>query len=240
MTPSRPHSWLRRAPLIAILVVAALGAFVFRDFLSYETIRDNREMLITFRDQNYVASVILFIVLYAAIVAFSLPGATVASLTGGFLFATFPGLFFNLIAATLGATGIFLAVRAGFGDRLAARMETSDGAIKRFKDGVDQNQWSALFLIRLVPAVPFFVANVLPALFQIPLSRFLIATFLGIIPGTLVLTSIGAGLGEVFDAGQVPDLSLLVSPAFLLPVLGLCLLAALPLVARRWTSRKGT
>ena len=71
----------------------------------------------------------------------------------------------------------------GLGERLAARMETGTGTIKRIKDGIDENQWSMLFLIRLVPAVPFFVANLLPALVGVPVSRFVITTFLGIIPG---------------------------------------------------------
>jgi uncharacterized membrane protein YdjX (TVP38/TMEM64 family) len=222
----------RRLPLIAILIVAAVGAFTLRDTLSFEALRDNREALLAFRDANYALTVLLFMLGYVVIVAFSLPGATIATLTGGFLFATFPGALFNVTAATIGATLIFLAARWGLGERLAAKMETSEGTVKRIKDGIDENQWSMLFLIRLVPAVPFFVANLVPALVGVPLKRFVISTFLGIIPGGVVYTSVGAGLGQVFERGETPDLGIIFEPQILLPLLGLCLLALLPMLIK--------
>ncbi len=225
---------LRRLPLIAIVVVAAVGAFTLRDYLSFETLAENREALLAFRDANYLMTVLAFIAAYVVIVGFSLPGATIATLTGGFLFSTFPGVLFNVTAASIGATIIFLAARWGLGEKLAAKMETSEGKVKAIKDGIDENQWSVLFLIRLVPAVPFFVANLIPALVGVPLHRFLISTFFGIIPGGLVYTSVGAGLGEVFARGETPDLGVIFEPHILLPILGLAALAALPMVLKRF------
>ncbi|WP_418887900.1 TVP38/TMEM64 family protein [Mesobacterium pallidum] len=230
-TPARP-AWLRRLPILVIGAVAVIGAVLLRDVLTFEALRDNREALLAFRDDHYVLTALIFIALYTTLVAFSLPGATVSTLTGGFLFATFPGTLFNMLAATTGATLIFLAARAGLGARLAARMEASEGRIRRIKDGIDANQWSMLFLIRLVPAVPFFVANLLPALVGVPLWRFVVTTFLGIIPGAIVYTSVGAGLGEVFESGETPDLGLIFEPQILLPILGLCALALLPVVIK--------
>ena len=168
-----------------------------------------------------------------------LPGATIATLTGGVLFATFPGALFNIIAATTGATLIFLAARRGFGDRLGARLEGSEGLVKRIKDGIDGNQWSMLFLIRLIPAVPFFVANLVPAFVQVPTWRFVVTTFLGIIPGAVVYTSVGAGLGEVFERGETPDLGIVFEPHILFPILGLCALAALPIGLKALRGKKG-
>ena len=230
---------LKRLPIIVILIVAALGAFFLRDYLSFDTLRDNREALIGFRDDNYIATVLTFIAAYIVIVAFSLPGATIATLTGGFLFSTFPGALYNVTGATLGAIVIFLAARWGLGDRLAQKMETGEGAVKRIKDGIDENQWSMLFLIRLVPAVPFFVANLVPALVGVPLFRFAVSTFFGIIPGAVVYTSVGAGLGEVFERGETPDLGIIFEPAILLPILGLCALAALPILIKAVRGKKG-
>ena len=223
---------MRALPLIVILVVAVTGAFTLRDYLSFEALRDNREALIGFRDANYAVTVAGFIAAYVAIVAFSLPGATVATLTGGFLFATFPGTLFNVTGATIGAALIFLAARWGLGERLGRKLEQSEGAVKKIKDGIDENQWSMLFLMRLVPAVPFFVANLVPAFLEVPLRRFVISTFLGIIPGAVVYTSVGAGLGEVFERGETPDLGIIFEPHILLPILGLCLLAALPVAIK--------
>ncbi len=223
---------MRVVPLLVIAVVAALGAFTLRDYLSFEALRDNREALIAFRDLHYWPTVAAFIAVYTMIVAFSLPGATVATLTGGFLFATFPGALFNVTAATAGATLIFLAARWGMGERLGRKLEESQGVVRKIKDGIDENQWSMLFLIRLVPAVPFFVANLVPAFLEVPLRRFVVSTFLGIIPGAIVYTSVGAGLGEVFARGEVPNLGIIFEPHILLPILGLCALAALPIVLK--------
>ena len=239
MTEPQPKTgFARRLPLIAILTVAAIGAFTLRDFLTFEALAENREALIAFRDANYLGTVLAFMAVYVVIVAFSLPGATIATLTGGFLFATFPGALFNVTAATIGAIAIFLAARWGLGERLAAKMDSSEGRIKQIKDGIDENQWSMLFLIRLVPVVPFFVANLLPALVGVPLSRFAITTFLGIIPGAVVYTSVGAGLGEVFARGETPNLGIIFEPHILLPILGLAALAALPIVIKAVRGKK--
>lgn len=238
---SQPQSSgiLRKLPLIIILLVAGIGAFTLKDYLSFQTLADNREALLGFRDDNFLLTALVFIAAYAVLVAFSLPGATVMTLTGGFLFATFPGALFNVTGATIGAIGIFAAARWGLGERLSAKMDTSDGLIKRIKAGIDENQWSMLFLIRLVPAVPFFVANLVPALVGVPLRRFAITTFLGIIPGAIVFTSVGAGLGEVFDRGETPNLGIIFEPQILLPILGLCALAALPIVLKLVRGKKG-
>ena len=237
-TPAK-SPWLKRLPLLIILAVALLGAFFLRDYLSFETLAENREALLAFRDANYLATVAGFIAIYVVIVAFSLPGATVATLTGGFLFATFPGALYNVTAATLGAICIFQAARWGLGDRLAEKLEGSKGMAQKIKAGIDANQWEMLFLIRLVPAVPFFVANLVPAFVGVPLTRFAITTFLGIIPGAVVYTSVGAGLGEVFARGETPDLGVIFEPHILLPILGLCALAALPIVLKALRGRKG-
>jgi len=231
--------FIRLLPMIAIVGVALVGAFTLRDYLSFEVLRDNREMLIAFRDAHYGSTIAVFMAAYVIIVAFSLPGATIATLTGGFLFATFPGALFNISAATIGATAIFLAARWGLGEKLGKRIEASDGTIKAIKDGIDENQWSMLFLIRLVPAVPFVVANLVPAFLEVPLRRFVVSTFFGIIPGGVVYTSVGAGLGEVFERGETPDLGIIFEPQILLPILGLCVLAALPILIKALRGRKG-
>lgn len=230
---------LRHLPLAVILLVAAVGFLTLRDQLSFDTLREHREALLAFRDGNYPGLVAAFLAAYVVIVAFSLPGAAVASVTGGFLFGLLPGTAYNVIAASVGASAIFLAARMGLGQALTARMEASDGALKSLRDGLRENEISVLFLLRLVPAVPFFVANLLPALVGVSFRNFIFTTFLGIIPGAFVFTSIGVGLGEVFDRGEEPDLSLLWAPHVLGPLLGLSLLAALPIVVRALRRRRG-
>ncbi|MAX72282.1 MAG: hypothetical protein CMH66_01180 [Nioella sp.] len=232
-------SMTRYLPLIVIALVAASGWFFFRDYLSFEALRDNREALLAFRDANYLAMVAGYIVAYVAIVAFSLPGATPATLAGGFLFGLFPGAFYVVVSATLGAIVIFLAAKWGLGEALAARMDASSGRIKRIKEGIEANELPMLFLIRLVPAVPFFVANLLPALVGVALGPYVFTTFFGIMPGTVVYTWVGAGLGEVFARGDTPDLGIIFEPMILGPILGLCALALLPIVIRAVRGKEG-
>ncbi|MEL7254003.1 MAG: TVP38/TMEM64 family protein [Pseudomonadota bacterium] len=236
-SPTKP-GLLRHAPLVIILLVAIIGFFTLKDYLSFETLRDNREALLAFRDSNFIGLAAAFIGIYIIIVAFSLPGAAVASVTGGFLFGLALGTTFNVIAASVGASAIFLAARFGLGRTLAAKMDASDGSLKKLKDGLRENEISVLFLLRLVPAVPFFVANLLPALVGVKFINFAFTTVLGIIPGALVFTWIGVGLGEVFDRGESPDLSILWEPQVIGPILGLCVLAALPIAIKAIRGKK--
>ncbi len=237
-TEQKSGGWARHAPLAIILTVAVIGYFTLRDYITFDTLRDNREALLAFRDANFGLMMLSFIAIYFVIVAFSLPGAAVASVTGGFLFGLVSGTAFNVLAASLGAFAIFLAARWGLGQTLAARIETSEGTLKRLKAGLHDNEISVLFLMRLVPAVPFFVANLLPALVGVRFVNFAITTVLGIIPGAIVFTWIGVGLGEVFDRGDSPDLSLLWEPQIIGPILGLCALAALPILIKSIRGKK--
>jgi uncharacterized membrane protein YdjX (TVP38/TMEM64 family) len=235
--PDRPY--LRYLPLALIVMVAGISAFTLRDYLSFETLHDNRDALLAYRDSHLFAMAGMFLGFYILIVAFSLPGAAVTSVTGGFLFGLGFGTLLNVCAATIGACAIFLAARWGLGETLTRKLESSDGAIKKLKTGLRENEISVLLLLRLVPAVPFFVANLLPALVGAKFSNFVWTTAVGIIPGALVFTWIGVGLGEVFDRGDTPDLSLLWEPQIIGPILGLAVLAALPVIFKAVRRKTG-
>lgn len=234
----RKNPLLRHLPLAAILTVAVMGYFTLGDYLSFDALAQNRETLLDFRDNHFVGLAAAFIGIYVLIVAFSLPGAAVASLTGGFLFGLALGTIFNVAAATIGAIAIFLAARWGLGQALTAKIENSEGTLRKFRDGLREHEINVLLLMRLVPAVPFFVANLLPALVGVKFFNFAWTTVVGIIPGALVFTWIGVGLGEVFDRGEKPDLSLLWEPHVIGPILGLCALAALPILIKTLRGKK--
>ena len=238
MTHPPKATWTRRLPLFIIVAVAVLGALTLKDYFSFEALRENRDALIAFRDSNMLLTAVTFVLAYVTIVAFSLPGALIATLAGGFMFGTLGGSFLSVTGATLGATVIFLAARHGFGETLKDRMDASAGTVGKISKGIDENQWSMLFFMRLVPVVPFFVANLVPAFLAVPLHRYVISTFLGIIPGSLVYSSVGAGLGEVFARGETPDLGIIFEPHILLPILGLSFLALLPVIFKAVTGKK--
>lgn len=227
-----PKSLLRKLPILLILGAAGVGAVFLHDQFSFETLARNRDALIGLRSDHYFAASIAFVLIYTVIVGLSLPGATVATLTGGFMFGVFPGVIFNVTAATLGAIAIFLAAKIGFGASVANKITSKGGAAARLQSSLQENEWSALLVMRLVPAVPFFLANLIPAFVGTRLVPFAVTTFFGIIPATFVFTSIGAGLGEVFARGETPDLGLIFAPQILLPILGLAALSALPILIK--------
>jgi uncharacterized membrane protein YdjX (TVP38/TMEM64 family) len=223
---------MRALPIIIIAIVAITAFVFFRDELSFATLATHRETLLGWRDANFLLASAAFIAAYAIAVAFSLPGALIFTLTGGFLFGLFPGVLYNVTGATIGAILIFLAARSGFGAALADKMQAAGGTAAKIQSAIRENEWSALMILRLVPAVPFFLANLIPAFTATKLAPFAITTFLGIIPGALVFTSIGSGLGEVFARGETPDLSLFWQPHIIGPILGLAALSALPIILK--------
>ena len=238
MAKTNPGHLRRMLPLIVIAVVAVLGFIFLRDVLTFDTLRDNREALIAWRDSNYLLAALIFVAVYVVIVAFSLPGAAVMTLTGGFLFGIFPGALFCVIGATLGAIAIFLATKTGLGDMLHDKIRDNDGMVKRVDAGLKQNEISYLFLMRLVPAIPFFLANLIPAFLGVSLRNFAFTTFFGIMPGSVVYTSVGAGLGDVFARGESPNLGVIFEPQILGPILGLCALAVLPILIKSIRGKK--
>jgi len=230
--PGSGLSLKKLLPLGLIVLVALAGSVYLRDYLTFDALRDNRQALLDWRDANYLLASLGFLAVYITIVAFSLPGAAVASLTGGFLFGLFPGAVYNVGAATIGAALIFTAARMGLGDYLSSKMAVSEGLVGRIKRGLDENEVSFLLLMRLVPAFPFFVANLVPALVGTRLRRFVWTTFVGIIPGGVVYTWVGSGLGAVFARGESPNLGIIFEPQILGPILALCALSALPVLLK--------
>ena len=239
-TKPRRISLRKLVPLLMIAFVAVAGAYFLRDVLSFEALRDNREMLIAWRDSNYPLAAVVFICIYIVVVAFSLPGAAIMTLTGGFLFGIFPGALFCVLGASIGAVLIFTAAKTGLGDMLHAKMQSKGGGgiMERMEKGLHENEVSYLMLMRLVPAIPFFIANLAPAFLGVKWRNFALTTFFGIMPGSIVYTSVGAGLGDVFAAGETPDLGIIFQPNILGPIIGLCVLAALPILIKAFTSKK--
>ena len=242
MTPVLPPetgSLWRRMPFVVLLGAAGLGYFLFRDALSFEGLSENRVRLLALRDAHYVLTSLAFIGLYTVVTATSLPGAIVMSLLGGILFGVFPGFVYNMIAATIGAVAVFLAARMGFGRDIAARLEARGGALGRFQAALQDNAWSVLLTMRLIPVVPFTLTNLLPAFVGVRLSTFALTTVIGILPACLIYTSLGAGLSEVFARGEMPGLATLTRPEFILPLVGLGLLAMLPLLVKLYKRSRG-
>ena len=138
--------------------------------------------------------------------------------------------------ATIGATCVFLAARTALGDVLRRK---AGPWMTKLETGFQDNAFSYLLTLRLVPIAPFWLVNLVPAFFGVPLGTYVITTLVGIVPGTVVYASVGNGLGATLDAGADPDLGAIFQPAVLLPLVGLALLSLMPAVYKRIKARKG-
>lgn len=220
--------------LIVSMLAAALGLFFLFDLhqvLTFERLAAERERLSALVSGYPVLATVTLILLYALSTLLSLPVGTVLTVSTGFLLGTVWGSMVVAVGATAGATGLFLLARSAFGERWRGPVER---AMKRLDSGFQENAFQYLLVLRLIPAIPFWLLNIVPAFAGISLRHYVSATFLGILPGVVVYSSVGAGLDAVFARGEVPGLGMLRDPALILPLVGLALLAALPLVYRRF------
>jgi uncharacterized membrane protein YdjX (TVP38/TMEM64 family) len=219
------------APLIILLVglgvVFATGA---HEYFSVAALRDHRDTLTAFVDERYFLSAILFCVIYAVSTALSVPGGALLTVSGGFLFGAVFGVIYSVLGATIGATLLFLAARTAFGDILRAR---AGSGIDRMREGFQKNALSYLLFLRLVPVFPFFLVNLVPAFLNVRLPVYVIGTFIGIIPGSLVFTLVGSGVDEIFARGEDLSLSSVFSVEMMLGFTGLGLLSLVPVIYKR-------
>ena len=224
----------RRKLLILGLFVAGLAVLFASgatDWLSFDALATHRDRLRAWVDGHYTVAVGAFMAAYVIAVAFSLPGAVWLTIGGGFLFGTVATSLYVVVAATLGATLVFLLARYVFREAWERR---AGAAVRRMESGFRENAFSYMLVLRLVPLFPFWLVNLVPAFLGIGLTTYVVTTFLGIIPGAVVYASVGSGLEEVFARGDHPDLSIIWAPEVLGPLLGLSLLSLVPILWKRW------
>ncbi|OYV38625.1 MAG: hypothetical protein B7Z81_04345 [Acidocella sp. 20-61-6] len=176
-----------------------------------------------------------YILLYAFAVAMSLPVGLWLSLLSGLLFGIWLGTAATILGATLGAVALFLLARGLLAPFLTARF---GARIARLRPGIERDGFSYLLALRLMPVFPFWLVNLAPALLGMRLRPYSAATVLGVIPTSLVLNAVGAGLGETLASGARPNASMLLEPKILLPLLALAGLALMPVLWRGWRARQ--
>jgi uncharacterized membrane protein YdjX (TVP38/TMEM64 family) len=183
--------------VIAVIFLAAVVAFFYFDLQHYFTLdnlKANRDKLLSYTQNHFAEAVGLFMLLYLVQTTFSLPGGGILTLTGGFLFGSVLGTLIVIVPATVGATLAFLVARyvlrdwveRKFGDRLGP-----------FQEGFAKNAFSYLLTLRLIPLFPFFLVNLVSGLTRIKLRTYVLATALGIIPGSFVFANAGRQLGAI-------------------------------------------
>ncbi|KTC95261.1 MULTISPECIES: TVP38/TMEM64 family protein [Legionella] len=218
----------RLLPLLILLLLLFLF-FYFRlgQYLSFDSLKEHRTQLITWTKTHYLATVLAFMGTYILTVAIAVPGALFLTLTSGFLFGIFWGTLYVIISATIGATLLFLAVHSALGEWLSQK---TTQWITKMKKGFHENAFSYLIILRLIPVFPFWAINIVSGLLKVKPKTFILATFIGIIPGAFIYAMIGNSLGLIFDRNEKPDLHIVFSPEILLPLIALALLLFLPII----------
>lgn len=219
---------IRRYGLPAILVLGLILFFSLggSKWLSFATIGTHYEALKAFVSGSLLLACFAYGAVYMMAVAFSLPVALPLTIAGGALLGWVAAPVI-IIGATCGASLVFIAARTILSDLLRAR---AGPFFQKLEAGFRKNDFHYLLAMRLIPAAPFWVVNIVPAFTDMKLSRYVLATAIGIAPGTTVYVSIARGLDHIMASGQTPDLSLLTSPQIILPFVGLGLLALLPVI----------
>jgi uncharacterized membrane protein YdjX (TVP38/TMEM64 family) len=234
------RNWRRFLPLLLIVACLAAGyALGWQRYLTLDYLAASRLTLKGVVAAHPVVAPLAFMGLYVLVVALSVPAASILTIFAGFLFGWLPGGILVAVAATAGATVLFLAARTAFGDFLRER---AGKRVLRLAEGFEKDAFGYLLALRLAPVFPFFVVNIAPAFFHVRLRTYLAATFLGILPGTFVYAylgrSIDAVLTEAHLAGRAVGLADLVSSRVTVAFLLLALIALLPVAVRTLRRRR--
>jgi uncharacterized membrane protein YdjX (TVP38/TMEM64 family) len=243
----------RILPLVAIVVLAGAAYIVSGGGVSLESLVRHRAAIDDFVASHRMLAIFVYVGIYITVVAVSLPGAALLTLTGGFLFGIAVGASAAVISATVGATLIFLVARTALGEPLLRRAGPRATQLAR---GFREDAFSYLLFLRLVPAFPFFLVNLVPAFAGVRLGLFVVATAIGIIPGAIVFALAGAGLDSIIAAqknsydqciaAKGADCRLVFEPADVLTpqliaaLVALGLLALMPVAVKFWRTRSRT
>ena len=223
--------------LLPFFLMAGLSLFFLfggHEFLSFSQLADNYMILKTFVDEKLFTALLAFGAAYVLTVALSLPVATLLTLAGGALFG-WPAAVVIIFAATIGATIVFIAAQTVMNEFFVKR---TTGFMEKLEAGFHKNAISYLMALRLIPAVPFWVMNIVPALLGMRLNHYVLTTFIGITPGTLIYVWVARSFDTLMSGGQSPDLSVLREPEIIMPLFALGLLSLSPIIWKLLRAQK--
>ncbi|MBM3951842.1 MAG: TVP38/TMEM64 family protein [Rhodospirillales bacterium] len=233
---SPKFSVTRLLPIGALLGGLALFFLLGLDrYVSFKVLGAHFADLKNWVEAHGAFALAAFGAVYAAMVAFSIPGALVLTLAGAMLFGAAANAAVVIIAATVGACAVFLAARFGLGEPLRAR---AGPFLKKMEAGFRANAFSYMLVLRLVPLFPFWLVNLAPAFLGVGLPTFAVATAIGIAPGTVVFSVIGEGLGGVVAAGGDIDPGKILTPTMIAALIALAALALVPVAFKRWQAKR--
>lgn len=218
-----------------LLAVAAFYQLGLDDYMTCEVLRENRAAVTEFVHAYGISALVLYALAYALIVTLSVPGGALMTVTGGFLFGVLATAVAVVIGATAGATALFLIAKTALGDPLRAKAAPW---LKKLEAGFQENEFTYLLVLRLIPLFPFFVVNLVPAFLGVGVRIYVLATFIGIIPGVIVFSLVGAGLGNLTEDCKNVDASVVMKPEIVAAFLGVAALLLAPIVYKKLKARR--
>jgi uncharacterized membrane protein YdjX (TVP38/TMEM64 family) len=236
MADASPLSLIRRFGPLAVIVAGLVAAIALGlpHELSIHQLHRHREALEALVRTHRILSVVAYVAIYSFAVTLSLPGAPlVMTLTGGFLFGPWIGGTAAALSCTLGASVVFLVCRTAAGDVLRRR---AGPTVARIEEGVRREAFYTVTVLRLLPVMPMALANLGLGFVAIRLRTFMTATFVGILPISVIYAMLGSGLGRTFAAGEHPHIHEMMTPQIILALSGLAILSLAPILVR-WLRR---
>lgn len=181
---------------LCVAVVYFTGAY---KYLTWASVKMHHRALRDYLSAHPFQTPIAFIFVYILTTALSIPGGIILSLLGGFLFPQPFSTIYVVISATCGATIIFLSMKTAFGESLK---KTAEPLLQKIEKDFSEHQANYLLFLRFAPLIPFWIVNIASAFLNVKLWTFVWTTFIGVIPGAIVLTLAGAGLQTFFESNQ--------------------------------------
>lgn len=216
----------KKAIWITLILFIALWTtyFLNRDFFQLDTLFSNLENIQNYISLNYIFSISIFITLYGFLILCNFPMASLLSMTSGFLFGTWVGGLIAIVGGTLGAFGIFVIAKYFFSDFVKKNILNKYSFIE---NSFKRNDLELMFLIRIIPAVPFFAQNLILAGLRADNKKFFYTTLIGLAPWSFIFCSVGQGLEEIFVNQTDISFSLIAQPEYLIPIGAIAFLVVL-------------
>lgn len=229
-----PKKWIPICFLFIIIILFYL--LNLQKYFNFSFLQQEHQRLKSLVADNFFLSLLSFTILYIIVTAASLPIAAFLTILGGFLFGPVISTVIVDVSATLGATLLFLAVKTTFREWLQAK---ATPWIKQMEKGFQKNAVSYLLFLRLVPLFPFWAVNMVAALLGMSVRSFFLVTMVGILPGTIVYSLVGNGLGALLEKGETPNIYIIFSAEIFWPLFGLALLSLLPIFYKKRKNNYG-
>ena len=189
--------------------------FLNRDFFELKTLFVYLEIIQNYISNNFLFSFFIFTFSYCFLIVCNFPIASLLSLIGGFLYGTWLGGMGIIIGGTAGSLIVFLVAKLFFHDYVAKKFLHKYSFIHQY---FQQNELELMFLIRLIPGIPFFAQNLILAGLGANSLKFFLTTLVGLSPWAIIFASIGKGLEEIFIKDQDLSFSLIAKPEYLIPI----------------------